>query len=75
MAVGNYCAKLADDKKEQKKIFEIENICPAILKTPFVSIYLLYRQRELKGKKKSGNFCETFFGSLDRFSCLLQFIH
>ena len=22
MAVGNYCAKLADDKKEQKKIFE-----------------------------------------------------
>ena len=23
MAVGNYCAKLADDKKEQKKIFEI----------------------------------------------------
>ena len=36
MAVGNYCAKLADDKKEQKKIFEIvfENICPAILKPP-----------------------------------------
>ena len=32
MAVGNYCAKLADDKKEQKKIFE--NICPAILKPP-----------------------------------------
>ena len=50
-------------KKSRKRFLKLffENICPAILKPPFVSIYLLYRRRELKGKKKCENFCETFF--------------
>lgn len=36
MAVGNYCAKLADDKKSRKRFLKLffENICPAILKPP-----------------------------------------
>ena len=78
MAVGNYCAKLADDKKEQKKIFEIvfwEHLsCHTKTPPSYRSIYYT-GGGSWKGRKNPEIFVKRFFGSLDRFSCLLQFIH